>query len=506
MKKRKFNILLNIAVLCMCVCAIAIGVYSAKTASLNVSGTIGFQAHNVKATVSAQIKGDAVNGADGTPRADYETIGNTVNLTGTETADQSLALTKFYFSDMGESGAPEDIYLKISVTNNSAFNIKAYFDAPTIEGITVSLGEGSSSYVKLGTSTDKTGDIVLKLSLNSSESLSKDISLSLTMHLDKYEDYYVKEITESVYNSSTKALENVKTNRLCTQLGHGTKEDLNGAEFEQLEWFAFAVKGLDTGKGYMYNNKFYEVGSTETESTLADRWYSLYDVNVNNDLTITVGSENKSLKGHQLWFIQQYTVGGGYAKDSSRNYATGKKFNKGNSQNTANTYADEKNNYQSDIYKYLNGNSENSCETSRKSTYQLDTGIDKDLYYTQILSQDANKRAVNETDTTKYGSITVNNNFTSTFWLLNYTELGLAYNKSLLHSSPGGYIVLSFSIGMKNGVADTSGTVYGAVWWLRSPNAFYYGYAQHVYDSGNFGLSSVDNIILGVRAAFQIQI
>ncbi|MDY2696211.1 MAG: hypothetical protein SOV27_03515, partial [Eubacteriales bacterium] len=100
MKKKKFNLLLEIATLCLCIAAIAIGVYSAKNASLNVSGTIGFEAHNVKATISAQIKGDGVTGstasADGTPRTDYATIGNTVNLTGTETTTQSLALTKFY--------------------------------------------------------------------------------------------------------------------------------------------------------------------------------------------------------------------------------------------------------------------------------------------------------------------------------------------------------------------------------------------------------------------------
>ena len=508
MKKKKFNLLLNIATLCLCVCAIAFGVYSAKQASLNVSGTIGFSAHNVKAIVSAQIKGDAVNGttasADGTPRAGYATIGNTVNLTGTETTTQSLSLSKFYFSDMGESGTPEDIYLKISVTNNSAFNIKAYFDAPNINGVTVSLGEGSSSYVKLGTTdTTKTGAIILKLSLNSSESLSTDISLNLTMHLDKYEDYYVKEMTESVYNGS--AFADVKTNRLCTQLGHGTKEDLNGAEFEQLEWYAFAVKGLDTGKGYMYNNKFYAVGGTETGGELADRWYSLYDVNVNNDLTITVGSENKSLKGHQLWFIQQYTVGGGYMKDSKYHHATGKKFNTDESQNTANTYADGKNNYQSDIYKYLNGNSENSCEETRKSTYQLDTGIDKDLYYTQTLNKDTNKRSVNETDKTDYGNINANNNFTSTFWLLNYTELGLAYNKSVGQFGSG-KIAQSFSIGMKNGVADTSGTVYGAAWWLRSPYIGRYDSADVVGNGGVFYLSGVSGVYVGVRTAFQIQI
>lgn len=503
MKKRKFNLLLNIATLCLCIAAIAFGVYSAKQASLNVSGTIGFQAHNVKATVSAQIKGDAVNGADGTPRADYETIGNTVNLTGTETADQSLALTKFYFSDMGESGTPEDIYLKISVTNNSAFNIKAYFDKPTIEGVTVSLGEDSSSYLKLETNT--TGDIVLKLSLNANESgnydnLTTENNINLTMKLEKYEDYYVKEITESVYNGSTFA--DVKTNRLCTQLGHGTKEDLNGAEFKQLEWFAFAVKGLDTGKGYMYENKFYENGTAN--GTLSERWYSLYGVSVNNDLTITVGSENKSLKGHQLWFIQQYTVGGGYQKDSEYNFAIGKKFNADNSKDTSNTYANGAT-YQSDIFKYLNGNSDNSCEETRKSTYQLDTGIGKDLYYTSTLK--TSTRTVNETDTTnKSGTSTpVNNNFNSTFWLLNYTELGLAYNQSLGQS---GYrnIVKSFSIGMKNDVANTSGAVYGASWWLRSPSAGSCYDAPAVAYNGNFDIRSVSYIYGGVRAAFQIKI
>ena len=498
MKKRKINLLLNIATLCLCVCAIAFGVYSAKQASLNVSGTIGFQAHNVNATVSAQIKGDAVNGAtasvDGTPRADYATIGNTVNLTGTETTTQSLALTKFYFSDMGESGTPEDIYLKISVTNNSAFNIKAYFDKPEITGVTVSLGEGSSSYVKLGTSTDtKTGYIILKLSLNANASgnydnLSAENNINLTMHLDKYEDYYVKEITESVYNGS--AFADVTTNRLCTQLGHGTKEDLNGAEFEQLQWYAFAVKG--TGTNNADKPSFVPAENKSiTPQNSSEVWYSLYKV----DMT------NVDYKGYTFWFIQQYTVGGGYVKDYS---GSGKKFNADPDHTTANTYANET--YQSDIYKYLNDNSENSCDT-RNSTYQLDTGIGKDLYYTLTLSQDTNKRAVSETDTTKKNStsITVNNNFTSTFWLLNYTELGLAYNQSL-GQSDSGKIVKSFSIGMKDGV-NVDGTVYGAYWWLRSPRAAESTSAHCVTKYGGFINNVVhDSVSIGVRAAFQIQI
>ncbi|MCI7003266.1 MAG: DUF6273 domain-containing protein [Clostridia bacterium] len=512
MKKRKFNLLLQIATLCLCIAAIAIGVYSAKTASLNVSGTIGFEAHNVKATISAQIKGDGVTGstvsADGTPRTDYATIGNTVNLTGTETTTQSLALTKFYFSDMGESGTPADIYLKISVTNNSAFNIKVYFDVPNITGVTATIGEGSSSYVKLGTTdSDKSGNIVLKLSLNKNSSgdydnLTTENNLNLTMHLEKYEDYYVKSITESVYNTKTKAFEPKETSRLCTQLGHGTKEDLNGAEFKQLEWYAFAVKGLDTGKGYMYNNAFYENGTAN--GTLADRWYTLYDVNVNNDLTITVNSTNKSLKGHQLWFIQQYTVGGGYMKDTSgSNFVTGKKFNADDSQTTANTYANAT--YQSDIYKYLNNDTSNKCDSrTENNTFILDTGINLDKNYSTI-SAALNKRVVNETAKTKKGSteINVTNNFASTFWLLNYTELGLAYNKSLGQSNYCS-IVKNFSIGKTDGVTDMS-MVLGVAWWLRSPDAVNLQ-ALCVNVTGPFSTMNVYTSVVGVRAAFQIQI
>ena len=516
MKKRKFNLLLQIATLCLCIAAIAIGVYSAKNASLNVSGTIGFEAHNVKATISAQIKGDGVTGstvsADGTPRTDYATIGNTVTLTGTETTTQSLALSKFYFSDMGESGTPADIYLKISVTNNSAFNIKVYFDVPNITGVTATIVEDSSSYVKLGTTdSDKSGNIVLKLSLNKNSSgdydnLDTANNLNLTMHLEKYEDYYVKSITESVYNGS--AFEPKTTSRLCTQLGHGTKEDLNGAEFKQLEWYAFAVKGVDTGKGYMYNNKFYEVGGseTETESTLADRWYTLYDVNVNNDLTITVNGTNKSLKGHQLWFIQQYTVGGGYIKDANIHFATGKKFNANYSQITANTYANGTT-YQSDIYKYLNNDTTNKCDSrTENNTFILDTGINLDKNYSTI-SANSNKRAVNETAKTKnYSSteITVTNSFTSTFWLLNYTELGLAYNKPLGQSDYGN-VVKNFSIGKTDGV-EADDTLCGAFWWLRSPDADDYYFAHCVYYNGIFFNGDVSGSSVGVRAAFQIQI
>ena len=72
MKKRKFSMLLNIAVLCLCVAAIAIGVYSAKNASLNVTGTIGFVAHDCKVEVYGKITG-AVDSSNNTITANTGT-------------------------------------------------------------------------------------------------------------------------------------------------------------------------------------------------------------------------------------------------------------------------------------------------------------------------------------------------------------------------------------------------------------------------------------------------
>lgn len=539
MKKRKFNLLLNIVSICLSIAAIAVGIYSIKTASLNIGGTIGFEAHNVKATVSAQIKGDSVASdgtvnINGTPRSEYASIGDTINITGTEATTPTLSLPKFYFSDMVDSGTPADIYLKISVINNSAFNIKVYFDAPNITGVTTTIGEGSSSYAKLGTSTtNKSTDLILKLSLNANssgayENLADENSFSLTMHLETYEDFYVKNITETICdppfaevdndgNEQLKAIKNtknIKTSRLCTQLGHGTTQDLNGSEFKQLEWYAFAVKGINTGKGYIYNNVFYENGTENGE--LSDRWYSLFRIDVNADFSIKVGDNNVSLKGHELWFIQQYTVSGGYmiADENGEVVGTveGRLFCDENidSGNTKNTYANST--YQSKMYKYINDN------TKTSDTYLTDTGIGFDTYYNNTLSKKT--RTVNETaNTTIRGetdtTFTVNNNFASTFWLLSYLEIGLLYNTSLTQTNKTCYLGTTYSIGQPNGLVLDDGEgnkfTYGSGWWLRTPSSYNEGCVKIGYmiscqgdiEGADVSGASV-SIMNGVRTAFQI--
>ena len=128
MKKRKFNILLNIAVLCMCIAAIAIGVYSAKTASLNVSGTIGFTAHNCKVRVLGKITG-AVNEKNvaldpaNTPALNYQESADTGKLIDGKADKWDFG--SIYFDDLNTDKYHEvnDIVFTFTITNESDYYV-----------------------------------------------------------------------------------------------------------------------------------------------------------------------------------------------------------------------------------------------------------------------------------------------------------------------------------------------------------------------------------------------
>ena len=134
MKKRKFSILLNIAVLCLCVAAIAIGVYSAKNASLNVTGTIGFTAHNCNVDISGYIYGHSKT-KDGTPIAKPTNNSEKVYLKNgttdvTETSplkitgnSGALNFGDVFFSDMGETGDLEQVRIVLTITNQSSYEV-----------------------------------------------------------------------------------------------------------------------------------------------------------------------------------------------------------------------------------------------------------------------------------------------------------------------------------------------------------------------------------------------
>ena len=183
--KRKFSLLINIATLILCVCAIAFGVYSAKTASLNVGGSVGFTAHNCKASVSAVVKNDAVK-VDGTPNAegtlneDYRTLGSAeVNEA---TATGALPLGNIFFTDLTASGEPATIELKITITNLSDFVI------------TVTLTESKAEDTKVTVTADKsidnietkngTSEFIFSISLNKDGEEYPNVSQNLSIKFD----------------------------------------------------------------------------------------------------------------------------------------------------------------------------------------------------------------------------------------------------------------------------------------------------------------------------------
>ena len=114
--KRKFSLLINIATLALCVCAIAFGVYSAKTASLNVSGTVGFTAHNCKVKVDSSLSGFSE-----TP--DGEVVPTARKSTKIVEGTAELDLGTFYFTDLTASGNTNDITLSLKFTNQSDFAV-----------------------------------------------------------------------------------------------------------------------------------------------------------------------------------------------------------------------------------------------------------------------------------------------------------------------------------------------------------------------------------------------
>ena len=170
MKKRKFNILLNIAILCMCVCAIAIGVYSAKQASLNVTGTIGFQAHDcqVKAegfiTYAMRNVNDEWQEVKNSSGGSGDTAWSDTFSTGDAYLDSSTIQTwnfgDIYFDDMASfQEAPTAIMITIKISNYSKFPVGATLSGDaTATGFTVKtinlatqLGEKSDTDTPTGT-------------------------------------------------------------------------------------------------------------------------------------------------------------------------------------------------------------------------------------------------------------------------------------------------------------------------------------------------------------------
>ena len=186
MKKRRYKILLNIATLCLCLAAIAVGVYSVKTAQLNITGTIGFQAHNCDVYVNGTLTGaSTLSGTTLTPTTLYyydKTNNNTdttkyVNVHNDTTG---WAIGDVYFDDMNnvpEGKLAQDIVITLKIYNNSKFPVYATFDATTL-GIDVSQIKATA---QKGTDTAKD---VLCVEMPANQTTADAITLTMTFTLE----------------------------------------------------------------------------------------------------------------------------------------------------------------------------------------------------------------------------------------------------------------------------------------------------------------------------------
>ncbi len=120
MKKRKSKLILNIAVICLCISAIAIGVYSAKNASFNISGTIGFEVHDVKFDVESIVTCASTTESDATIKA-FAPVKSTCDATKANGSEFAHNVGTLNFNDLIDGGNTVTISLKI--TNLSEYKV-----------------------------------------------------------------------------------------------------------------------------------------------------------------------------------------------------------------------------------------------------------------------------------------------------------------------------------------------------------------------------------------------
>ncbi len=480
MKIRKFNILLNIATLCLCVAAIAFGVYSAKQASLNVSGTIGFNAHNCLVNITGNYKAyTSSNLATRTKTTLTET-----NVGGSASTDYNKTLNitnTLYFSDLATDNFGHEIEFELTIKNNSPFKITVKAPAPTLttaSGTAITSVTGSTSNASFTLeqkdATNSSATIILKFTLADIESaieIANTSKFNINLSFEMWQQFTIDTVNEELYINN--AWVKTTTPKLVTTMGHSIKGAASDAGTDglttetPLRWYAFAVKGESLGNdNYIYNNEW-----NKADAPQADRWYSLYGV----DMT------NKDYKGKTFWFIQEYVVAGGYKiNDTDNAYQKGILFNNASGNNT---YAQVNNSKKSNIYTFLEENYTTKTGITTDELNKIDSRNVDESYDVTFTDGDA-----------KDGKLACQ--FSSKFWLINHAELGLLCNQSNVRSQ----CVKTYGINNQDG--DASGS--GAGWWLRSPLAALYSCAHYVSYKGYFANYAMDYAFVGIRAAFQI--
>lgn len=234
--KRKFSMFLNIAMLCLCVCGIAFGVYSAQQARLNISGNLGFTAHNAFVSVTGAVKNIAqIENDNVVSKTDMQIdkivkaadSANPVNIT--------MPLGDMYFYSNNNNVSAEDIVFELTFTNLGKTDIMATITKPSISS-TISVIDNSDGNHGLYITFDENNQyskfimhgksIIVRFALHLNDMLSLSTKISFNMPIN-FEDY-------QMFKNANNFFWNNNSNNTRTYVTMGSKDG------KELRWYIFA--------------------------------------------------------------------------------------------------------------------------------------------------------------------------------------------------------------------------------------------------------------------------
>ena len=193
--KRKSRIIINIMTLCLCISAIAFGVYSAKNASLDITGTIGFNAHDCDVRVFATMTGGATIGSDRSLTEHTSNFGDSNNyklISSKNTqAENTWTFGDVSFDDVNNtdgSKKAKDIVITIMMYNESKFSVKATYNQNFITNEKITTTVKSSTEITMDADQTKANaqTMVVTLTLtDDNENISK-ITCGDLLNFEKY--------------------------------------------------------------------------------------------------------------------------------------------------------------------------------------------------------------------------------------------------------------------------------------------------------------------------------
>ena len=487
MKKQKIGFMLNIATICLALVAIVVGVYSLNQAKLNINGSLGFVAHNVKANIVTSITGSVAEANATYSKTDvFKPSGDAgITLNGDT---QNISFTR-YFSDNGTvNNKPAPIKVSFAITNQSDFDIKVDVSTPTLPtGVTMTTDKSSIKIAQ-----NASGNITATFYLDSSSTgLETTPITGLTLELSKYE-FKKSDITVKYKASGL-------LSKYYIEYGTGKV----GSTTYGLNWFIIGTYGTDGQiKPLNPTADFTKILSTDGETGKI----------LNNDVTYAFMSDyiltsgggttnetkyvpfnNNMFKNttDSKYYSNEYTsvLANDYSISTIRAYLNGKTVNTTTSFDGSNIGSSTKWTPSTETTTNLNfftqnilkgNNATNDIYTliqprTLKDIYKKMSWDSKDILLPKVLE------GISETDT-------------DAFWLLSYGEAG-----TLWTTKPNrvGKIKVPNSTGLSTSESSD-------LWWIRSPlpsgnsNAFSLG------NDGDFISSAVYGAYCGVRPAFLI--